>query len=153
MVLPEILGVGYEITDKALNGALDLQLIALLIGVKLLLTALTLGTRFGGGVFSPSVYLGALTGGGFALGLALFYPYIQTHYSVFALAGMGGVAAAVLGAPLSTILISFELVGDYQTSLAITTCVAVSSALAYLIFGDGYFHLQAKQMGKLNGRV
>ena len=65
LVYPHILGVGYEATDAALQENLPLALLAILIGVKLLATAFSLGGGFGGGVFSPSLFLGAMTGGTF----------------------------------------------------------------------------------------
>jgi len=61
---PQVLGVGYEATDNALNGLVPLWLLLLLIPLKTAATAITLGCRFGGGVFSPSLCLGAMTGGG-----------------------------------------------------------------------------------------
>ena len=68
-------------------------------------TAITLASRFGGGIFSPSLYLGAMTGGAFGLVAASVFPEVASSHGLYAILGMGAVAAAVLGAPVSTTVI------------------------------------------------
>ena len=147
MVVPGVLGVGYEITDAALKAQLPLMLLLLLIPLKLVLTSVTLAGRFGGGVFSPTLYLGALTGAAFGMALFMVAPTWAGNYGLYAVAGMGGVSAAVLGAPISTILIAFELIGDYKVTLALMVTVTIATALSNAALGDGFFRLQAERLG------
>ena len=151
LALPQVLGIGYEITDAALKMQLSLYLVLVLLVVKLVLTALTLAGRFGGGVFSPALYLGAITGAAFAFALNSFIPDTSSNYTLYVVAGMGGVSAAVLGAPLSTIMIAFELIGDYQVALALMVTATIATAFTHIAVGEGFFRLQAERMG-LKGR-
>lgn len=112
LVLPEILGVGYEATDQALHSALPLWLLLALIGGKIAATSFSLGSGFVGGIFSPSLFIGAMIGGAFGLIAASVMPELSSSPGVYAIAGMSAVAGAVFGAPISTILIVFELTGQ-----------------------------------------
>jgi CIC family chloride channel protein len=147
LAFPEVLGVGYGATDTALNGQFSLSLMATLVVVKILATAITFAGCFGGGVFSPSLYLGAMTGGAFGLLAAIFVPGEISSHGLFAILGMGAVAAAVLGAPLSTTLIAFELTGDYQLTLALMVAISVSTAVTQAVLGRSFFEWQLERRG------
>ena len=136
---PHIIGVGYETMSLALTGELALH--------KVAAVAITLGGRMGGGVFSPSLMIGALTGLGFGLIATGLLPDVSGSSSLYALAGMGAVAAAVLGAPISTTLIVFELTGDWQTGLAVMVAVSMSTALASRIVDRSFFLTQMERRG------
>jgi CIC family chloride channel protein len=101
----------------------------------------------GGGVFSPSLVLGALTGLAFGLIATGVFPDISGSQSLYALAGMGAVSAAVLGAPISTTLIVFELTGDWQTGLAVMVAVSLSTALASRLVDRSFFLTQIERRG------
>jgi len=137
---PQVLGVGYDTTDAALNRQLGLSLMVALLFAKVLATAITLGFRMGGGVFSPSLYLGAMTGGAFGLVAASVFPDTASGEGLYAILGMGAVAAAVLGAPISTTLIVFELTGGYQMTIALLLTVSISNGLTQAVHGVSYFH-------------
>ena len=87
--LPQVLGVGYEATDLALWGSLPLSLMLILIVAKTLATAITLASRFGGGVFSPALYLGAMTGGAFGIMAAAVLPALASSQALYSILGMG----------------------------------------------------------------
>ena len=123
---PHILGVGYEVTDKVLWNQLPLSLLIMLIVMKTAATAITLAARFGGGIFSPAIYLGALTGGAFGLIAGSAFPDMASSEGLYAILGMGAVAGAVLGAPISTTVIVFELTGGYALSIALLLTVAIA---------------------------
>ncbi|KZK94769.1 MULTISPECIES: chloride channel protein [unclassified Pseudovibrio] len=144
---PEIIGVGYEATDGALNSELPLTLMLSLLVVKTVATAITLASRFGGGIFSPSLYLGAMTGGAFGLIAANHLPEMASSHGLYAILGMGAVASAVLGAPISTTMIVFELTGGYELSIALLIAVSVSTGLNQAIHGRSYFHWQLEMRG------
>ncbi len=145
--LPDIMGVGYAATDAALRQQYPLILLVVLIIAKATATAITLASRFGGGVFSPSLYLGAMTGGAFGIVAAMAFPEQASSHGLYALIGMGGVAAAVLGAPVSTILIVFELTGGFEVAIALMLTISISTGLTQAVYGRSYFHLQLESRG------
>jgi hypothetical protein len=95
---PHIIGVGYETTSAALTGKLLLHEAIVFAMIKVAAVAITMGGRMGGGIFSPSLMIGALTGLAFGLIATSVFPEISGSHTLYALAGMGAVAAAVLGA-------------------------------------------------------
>jgi len=144
---PQILGVGYEATDAALNELLPLWLLLLLIVLKTAATAISIGCRFGGGVFSPSLFIGAMTGGAFGLMAAGVFPHLAASHGAYAIVGMSAVAAAVLGAPISTILIVFELTGDYQITVAVMAATSIATMIVQQVQGRSFFHWQLENWG------
>ncbi|WP_425466119.1 chloride channel protein [Ostreiculturibacter nitratireducens] len=144
---PHIIGVGYETTSSALTGGLLLREAVVFAIVKAFAVAVTLGGRMGGGMFSPALVLGSLTGLSFGLIATAIVPEMSGSPTLYALAGMGAVAAAVLGAPISTTLIVFELTGDWQTGLAVMTAVSLSTALASRLVDRSFFLTQIERRG------
>lgn len=144
---PHIIGVGYETTSLALTGTLGLQQVMIFAVVKVIAVAITMAGRMGGGVFSPSLMVGALTGLAFGLIATGVFPDVSGSVTLYALAGMGAVAAAVLGAPISTTLIVFELTGDWQTGLAVMVSVSLSTALASRLVHRSFFLTQLERRG------
>ena len=145
--LPEILGVGYEATNSALTQKFTLVMLLVLLVAKTAATAITLASRFGGGVFSPSLYLGAMTGGAFGIIAAWVFPEYASSNGLYAIVGMGAVAAAILGAPISTALIAFELTQDYQVVIAVLPAVSLASGMMQAFHGQSFFHWQLSQRG------
>ena len=144
---PHIIGVGYETTSRALSGDMILNEVIVFAALKIAAVSITLGGRMGGGVFSPSLMLGALTGLAFGLIATGVFPTMSGATSLYALAGMGAVAAAVLGAPISTTLIVFEMTGDWQTGLAVMVAVSMSTALASRLVHRSFFLTQMERRG------
>ncbi|MAG95225.1 MAG: chloride channel protein [Alphaproteobacteria bacterium] len=136
---PQVLGVGYEATDGALKAAFPLWLLVALIVAKTTATAITLGSGFGGGVFSPSLFIGAMAGGAFGMVAAAISPELASSPGLYAMVGMGAVAGPVLGAPISTILIVFELTGDYGVTVATMIAVSVASVVVHEVLGKSFF--------------
>ncbi|MBB3993655.1 CIC family chloride channel protein [Sulfitobacter undariae] len=144
---PHIIGVGYETTSLALTGKLVLHEAAVFAVLKVVAVAITMGGRMGGGIFSPSLMVGALVGLTFGLIATGIFPDVSGSTSLYALAGMGAVAAAVLGAPISTTLIVFELTGDWQTGLAVMVAVSMSTALSSKMVDFSFFLTQIERRG------
>ena len=142
---PHIIGVGYETTSAALTGRLVLHEAVVFGVLKVVAVAITMGGRMGGGVFSPSLMVGALTGLAFGIIATGLFPTVSGEGTLYALAGMGAVAAAVLGAPISTTLIVFELTGDWQTGLAVMVSVSLSTALASRLVHRSFFLTQLER--------
>lgn len=142
---PHIIGVGYETTTAALTGKLVLHEAIVFAVLKVIAVAITLGGRMGGGIFSPSLMIGALTGLAFGTIATGIFPTLSDGVTIYALAGMGAVAAAVLGAPISTTLIVFELTGDWQTAMAVMVSVSLSTALASRLVDRSFFLTQLER--------
>lgn len=144
---PQVLGVGYGTANAALQSELGLWLLLALLVAKTVATALTLGSGFGGGVFSPSLFLGAMVGGAVgAIAGTVIPPLVGLENVIqfagvgaYALVGMGAFAGAVLGAPISTILIMFELTGDYHLTMGVMVGTVVASVITNNWHGTSYF--------------
>ncbi len=147
MFFPQILGVGYDSTDAALSQKLSLWLLLTLLILKTAATSITLASRFGGGIFSPSLYIGAMTGGAFGLIAAQVFPEISSSNGLYAIIGMGAVAAAILGAPISTTVIAFELTNETDVTIALLLAVSISTALHQATLGMSFFHWQLNNRG------
>lgn len=142
---PHIIGVGYETTSLALTGDLLFWNAVVFAAVKVFAVCVTFAGRMGGGVFSPSLMTGALTGLAFGWVATGIIPSVQGDQTLYAMAGMGAVAGAVLGAPISTTLIVFELTGDWQAGLAVMITVSVSSLLASRMVSRSFFLTQLER--------
>lgn len=140
--LPQILGVGYEATDQVLQGSYGLWLLLAVAAAKIVATGLSLGSGFGGGIFSPSLVVGAFAGAAFGTIAALVFPELASTRGAYSLIAMGAVAAAVLGAPISTILIIFELTGDYAVTVAVMVAVVLANIVMTQLGHKSFFHWQ-----------
>lgn len=144
---PQVLGVGYEATDMALNGQLSFFLLVALLVAKVGATAIALGGGLGGGVFSPALFIGAMTGGAFGFVATSVFPSLSSGYTAYTLVGMGAVAGAVLGAPISTILMVFELTGNYALTVAVMVATALASLVTSHLYGHSFFTWQLDWRG------
>ena len=144
---PHVIGVGYETTFAVLRGGLDFSAAVLFAVAKGLAVAVTFAGRMGGGVFSPAVMIGVLTGAAFGDVALSIYPHVAGLESLYALAGMGAVAGAVLGAPISSTLIAFELTGDYQAAIAVMVSVSLASVVADRLVARSFFLTQLERQG------
>ena len=142
---PVIIGVGYETTFAALSGNLILSQAILFCMIKVVAVSITMGGRMGGGVFSPSLMVGALLGLSYGIIATSIVPSMSGSVSLYALAGMAAVAAAVLGAPISTTLIVFEMTGDWQTGLAVLVTVSLATALSSRYVDRSFFLTQLER--------
>lgn len=144
---PHIIGVGYETTSRVLTGQIGLWMVIAFVVVKIAAVAITFAGRMGGGIFSPSLMVGAMTGLAFGYVATAIAPELSGAETLYALAGMGAVAAAVLGAPISTTLIVFELTGDWQAGVAVMVSVSLASALNSKMVDRSYFLTQLRRRG------
>lgn len=147
LVFPEVMGVGYGTTLITLQGGYGLWFLIGCAIAKIAATAVSLAGRFGGGVFSPSLILGGLVGGAFGLIATHIGPAEASEPGAYALVGMGAVAAAVLGAPISTSLIVFELVGDYRLAIGLLVAASIATVFTQSLFGSSFFHAQLARRG------
>lgn len=146
---PYILGAGYGTTDGALKSIISIDLLIILIVAKIAATSISLAFRYGAGIFSPSILLGAVVGSSFGFIATLAFPDLASNNGLYAIVGMGAVSSAVLGAPISTILIVFELTGDYQITLALMTAVVTANLITtHYLKATSFFHMQLKKRDK-----
>jgi len=134
--MPQIYNVGYGIIEAALAGHLALTVVALLLVLKLIATSLTLGSGGSGGVFAPSLFMGAMLGTAFALGMTRLFPNVIGSSGAYALVGMAAVFAAAAHAPITAILILFELTGDYRIMLPLMLTVVIATIVARWLLND-----------------
>lgn len=142
---PEVLGVGYEATSKVLAHGFALEMLLQILVLKLLATALCLGAGFVGGVFSPSLVLGAMLGAAFGLASAQVVPFGLSDEGAYALSGMGAVAGVVLGAPVSTIVMVVELTGGFAITLAVAIAAVVASVASHELGIMSFFQSLAER--------
>jgi chloride channel protein, CIC family len=124
LFLPQVFADGYDTIELALEGGIPFLLIGVLILAKILATSLTLGSGNSGGIFAPSLFMGAVAGGFFGIAVNYFFPDVTASSGAYALVGMAGVVAGATHAPITAILIIFEMTGDYNMILPLMlTCV------------------------------
>jgi len=145
--LPHILGVGYAATEGAMLLNFSLWMLITIGIAKIAATALCLGFGFSGGVFSPSLVIGAMAGGAFGLIATSVFPNYASEVTVYTVVGMGAFAAAVLGAPISTTLIIFEMTSNYALTLAVMIAVVAASEIALHFHGRSFFNVQLLDRG------
>lgn len=144
---PQVMGNGYETITSALQNNLDFALMASLVVAKIVATALTLGSGGSGGVFAPSLYIGAVLGGAFGDWLHRAYPAHTAPEGAYALVGMAGVFAASSHAPITAVLILFELTGDYRIILPLMAGTVVATLLARHLDRDSIYTAKLRRSG------
>jgi len=130
LAFPHILGVGYETIDMALAGEMTWYLLLSLIFIKLAATSITIGSGGSGGIFAPSLFLGAMTGGFLGTWVHQYFPSHTAGPGAYAMVGMGAVVAATTQAPLTAMIIIFEMTGDYKIIPPLMAACVISCVLA-----------------------
>ena len=148
LALPDVLGIGTEtLRFTTIEGAFGLGELVLLIGAKIALTALCLGSGFAGGVFSPALLIGSLIGALFFTAAAGVGGVATSGVAVYAVCGMMAFASAVIGAPLACIMIVFELTRNYDVAIAAMVAVVFSNLVSHRVFGRSLFDVQLASRG------
>jgi len=148
LVIPQVLGTGYETIGQVLNNtSFDLKVLAILMIVKVILTPFSLGGGFVGGVFAPALFIGATLGGGFGALMNLWFPNLGLHPAAFALVGMAAVLSGTVRAPLTCILLLFEMTNDYRIILPLMFSVAVSFAVSRKLQADSVYEMGLAEQG------
>lgn len=145
---PQVLGEGYETVAEVLHGeGMAFSLLLALLALKLVMTALSLGSGFVGGVFAPSLFLGAALGGAYGLLASRLFPGLDLVPSAYALVGMGAVLAGAVRAPITALLLLFELTNDYRILLPLMFAVAVSMYIAERLQPESVYTLSLVRKG------
>lgn len=130
LALPQVFGVGYETVSEVLKGDLPLGLLATLVVAKLVATSLTLGSGGSGGIFSPSLFMGAMLGGTVGRVFHDLFPDVTAPSGAYALVGMAAVFGGAAHAPITSIIIIFEMTGNYALILPLMVANITSYAVA-----------------------
>ncbi|MGE5660185.1 MAG: chloride channel protein [Actinomycetota bacterium] len=148
--LPQVLGVGYETVEAMLQDVeFSLVLLLILLAAKLVMTALSLGSGLVGGIFAPAMFLGASLGSAYGIFLATI-PAMNGHVAgppAYAMVGMAAVLAGSARAPLTSILLLFELTRDYRIVLPLMAAVGLSAWLVECMNRRSTHSLNLHQMG------
>ena len=146
--VPEILGAGQEVFSQATQGGVyTADALLLILVTKLLVTALCIGFGFAGGVIFPALLIGVLFGALFAL---LVPGQLLSEYSglsVYAVCGMVAVTSPVIGAPMTALLLVFELTRSYEITIAAMVAIVFANLIAYQWFGRSLYDFQLNQRG------
>jgi len=129
LLFPQVLGAGYETIDQAMHGQYTWQLLGVLAGVKIIATVISFSSGTPGGMFAPSLFIGAMLGGAVGGVERHFFPGLTGSVGAYALVGMGTVFAGFLRVPMTSVFMVLELSGNYS----IIVPVVISNAIAYVI--------------------
>jgi CIC family chloride channel protein len=144
---PQVYGVGYDTITSALDNTIIWQIAVALIFIKIIATSLSLGSGGSGGVFAPSLFIGAMLGSFFGSILTLLFPDMNISPGAYALVAMGGVVAAATHGPIAAILIIFEMSGDYQIMLPLMITCIISTVVAIKMKEESIYTLKLKLRG------
>jgi CIC family chloride channel protein len=145
--VPQVLGVGYKFVGDALNGRMALKLMVLLLVLKLIATAVSYGSGNAGGIFGPSLFLGAMLGGAIGSGAQHFFPGYVATPGAYALVGMGTAFAGIVRAPMTSVVMIFEITRDYAVIVPLMISNLVSYFIASRIQKEPIYELLAEQDG------
>lgn len=133
IALPQMYGVGYPVLQNAVEGKYLIPMLLLLMVGKMFATSLTIGIGGSGGVFAPTLFIGAMAGtafGGIAHGL---FPTITESAGAYGLIGMGAALGGATGAPITAVVILFELTGEYSIILPLMAAVVMAAGTGHLL--------------------
>jgi chloride channel protein, CIC family len=146
LAFPQILGSGHGGIMRVLHSGFDLPFLAGLIVAKIIASAVSIGSGFRGGLFSTSLFIGSLFGSFVGAGLVRLAPQIGADPLVYAMVGMGAVAAAIVGAPITMIMIVLETTGDFAAMIGVMVGVVTAAIAVRHWFGYSFatwrFHLR-----------
>ena len=126
---PQVMGAGYDYMDQAMHDQYAWEVLGILAGLKILTTVLSFSSGTPGGLFAPTLFIGAMVGGAVGGVERLLFPHFTGPLGAYALVGMGALFAGILRAPMTSVFLVLEVSGNY----AIILPVIISNALAYLI--------------------
>jgi CIC family chloride channel protein len=147
LFFPQILGVGYGAIDLALMQKMALWLFLVLAVVKILATSITIGSGGSGGIFAPSLFLGAMAGAFFGAVVHQLFPGMTASPGAYSLVGMGAVVSATTHGPLTAILILFEMTGNYKIILPLMLSCIVATIFARQLMKDSIYTLKLARRG------
>ena len=147
LFFPQVMGVGYDTVNSALDGSLPLRLGLILLAWKLVATSTCIGSGMSGGIFAPSLYLGATLGTVTGYFLNFVWPDLNLHPAYFALAGMGAMVSGTTLAPITAIVTIFELTLHSQIILPLMVSCISATLVVRLLFGVSAYEMKLLRRG------
>jgi CIC family chloride channel protein len=145
--LPEMYGVGYPVLEAGIEGHYHGGFLILLLAGKLLAVSLTIAIGGSGGVFAPSLFMGAMLGTAYGDLAHLLFPGAAGPAGAYGLIGMGAVFAGAARAPITAVLIIFELTGDYRIVLPLMVAIVLAAGMSNLLSADTIYTLKLRRRG------
>ena len=145
MFLPQVLGLGTNVVLDILNLKFGLAMLLTILVAKAILTAICISLGFYGGIFSPAIFVGAAAGASLQKTLAITGIYVSSP--VMVVCGMAAVASAVIGAPISGVLIILEMTMSYEYALAAMLSVVTATLVSHHLYGHSFFDRQLLDRG------
>ncbi|GGU96572.1 hypothetical protein GCM10010211_74920 [Streptomyces albospinus] len=147
LVLPQMYGVGYPVLENAVSGKYVIGFLLLLLVGKITATSLTIGIGGSGGVFAPSLFMGAMLGAAYGTAAHGLAPGITGPVGAYGLIGMGAVFAGAARAPITAVIIMFELTGEYSIILPLMTAIVLATGVSRALSRDTIYSLKLRRRG------
>lgn len=147
LAVPQMYGVGYPVLAAGVQGHYALGFLVVLLVAKMVATSLTIGVGGSGGVFAPSLFIGAMLGAAFGQTLGSLVPSIAGQAGAFGLIGMGAVFAGAARAPITAVVIMFELTGEYSIILPLMVAIVLATGLSSVLSADTIYTLKLRRRG------
>jgi chloride channel protein, CIC family len=147
LAVPQMYGVGYPVLEHGVRGDYTVAFLGVLLVAKLLATSLTIAIGGSGGVFAPSLFQGAMLGTAYGVGVGWLLPGLTAPPGAYGLVGMGAVFAAAARAPITAVLIIFELTGEYRIILPLMLAIAIATGLSRALSRDTIYTLKLRRRG------
>ncbi|HTY28133.1 MAG TPA: chloride channel protein [Mycobacterium sp.] len=133
IALPQMYGVGYPVLENAIEGRYLIPMLLVLLVGKMFATSLTIGIGGSGGVFAPTLYIGAMAGTTFGMIAHDVLPTVAGSAGAYGLIGMGAALGGATGAPITAVVILFELTGEYSIILPLMAAVVMAAGTGHLL--------------------
>ncbi|MDY6791522.1 MAG: chloride channel protein [Thermodesulfobacteriota bacterium] len=147
LLFPQILGVGYGAIDLSLSQAYAWWLMLVLVLCKILATSITIGSGGSGGIFAPSLFIGAMAGGFFGTVVHDLFPSVTASAGAYSIVGMGAVVSATTHGPLTALLMLFEMTGDYKIILPLMITCIISNIVGRQLLKESIYTLKLMRRG------
>ncbi len=147
LLLPEMYGVGYPVLGNSIAGRYAVLFLIVLLFGKVVATSLTIGIGGSGGVFAPSLFIGAMLGSAYGQLAHQLMPGIAGQAGTYGLIGMGAVFAGAARAPITAVIIMFELTGEYTIILPLMTAIVLATGISHLLTKDTIYTLKLRRRG------
>ena len=147
LAVPQMYGVGYPVLERAVGGHYLVLVLLGLLAAKVLATSLTMWIGGSGGVFAPSLFMGAMLGSAYGAVAHHMLPGLAAAAGAYGLVGMGAVFAATARAPITALIIIFELTGDYRIILPLMFAIVVATALSNALTRDTIYTQKLRRRG------
>jgi CIC family chloride channel protein len=147
LLLPQMYGVGYPVLQNSLVGDYTLVFLGALLVGKILAASLTIGIGGSGGVFAPSLFIGAMLGSAFGQAAHHLLPGFAGPAGLYGLVGMGAVFAGAARAPITAVIILFELTGEYSIILPLMAAIVLAAGVSRLLTGDTIYTAKLRRRG------